>query len=135
MKLEEVRKEIDQIDEQMLNLFLRRMDAAAQVARIKAQTGQPIYNQRREQEILDEVTKKAGAYAAPAKILFQTMMDVSRALQHNLLGGGKELREQIEHADAAPLEPREAFPPWRRRISFQTAPSRSIPGFTTCSTR
>lgn len=38
MKLEEVRKEIDQIDEQMLNLFLRRMDAAAQVARIKAQT-------------------------------------------------------------------------------------------------
>lgn len=28
MKLEEVRKEIDQIDEQMLNLFLRRMDAA-----------------------------------------------------------------------------------------------------------
>lgn len=103
MKLEEVRKEIDQIDGQMLELFLRRMDAAAQVARIKAQTGQPVYHQQREQEILNDVTKKAGAYAAPAKILFQTMMDVSRALQQNLLGGGKELLEQIEHADTAPL--------------------------------
>lgn len=106
MNLEEVRKEIDQIDEEMLALFLRRMDAAAKVAAIKSKSGQPIYNEKREQEILQEVTKKAGAYPAPARILFQTMMDVSRALQHNLLGGGKALREQIQDADDAPLQSR-----------------------------
>ncbi len=42
MKLEEVRKEIDAIDRQLLPLFLKRMDCAKQVAEIKREQHLPV---------------------------------------------------------------------------------------------
>ena len=44
MTLEEVRKEIDAIDQQLLPLFLKRMDCAKQVAEIKREQHLPVLN-------------------------------------------------------------------------------------------
>ena len=44
MTLEEVRKEIDAIDQQLLPLFLKRMDCAKQVAEIKREHHLPVLN-------------------------------------------------------------------------------------------
>ena len=49
MTLDEIRKEIDSIDEQLLSLFERRMQAAVEVAKIKQKTGQPVFNAKREE--------------------------------------------------------------------------------------
>lgn len=98
MTLEEIRKEIDQIDGQLLSLFISRMDCARQVAQVKAQQNLPVLNAGREQEILDQVAQEAGPYAGAAKILFSTLMDLSRALQHEALGGGDALRRLISAA-------------------------------------
>ena len=96
MTLEEIRGEIDQIDGQLLSLFTRRMDCARKVAQVKARQNLPVLNAGREQEILDRVGREAGCYEGAAKILFATLMDVSRALQHEALGGGDSLRQLID---------------------------------------
>ena len=102
MKLEEVRKEIDAIDRQLLPLFLKRMDCAKQVAEIKREQHLPVLNSDREQEILDSMAQGAGNYAGEARMLYATLMDMSRALQHNLLGSGAALRELVKEAEYAP---------------------------------
>lgn len=97
MDLKDLRQEIDQIDNQLLPLFLKRMELSKQVAAYKAQNNLPILNQEREDEILQEVEKKAGEFAFPSRIVFSTLMDVSRALQHQMLGAGDTLRSQLEN--------------------------------------
>ena len=55
MDLNELRNEINSIDDEILALFLRRMDVAAQVADYKRENCLPIYQPQREQEILESV--------------------------------------------------------------------------------
>ncbi|MBE6830945.1 MAG: bifunctional chorismate mutase/prephenate dehydratase [Ruminococcaceae bacterium] len=102
MALEEIRQEIDRIDKELLPLFVRRMDCAKQVAAVKQEQKLPVFNGGREQEILDRIVRQAGEYGGEARLLYSGMMDMSRALQYNLLGGGGELRETIRKAGAAP---------------------------------
>lgn len=101
MTLEEIRKEIDQVDGQLLALFKRRMECARQVATVKARDHLPVLNAGREQEILNRVGEEGGEYGGAAKILFATLMDVSRALQHKALGGGDALRILIQSAPSS----------------------------------
>ena len=44
MELSDIRKEIDEIDNQLLHLFLRRMKCAEQVAAIKKEKNLPVFN-------------------------------------------------------------------------------------------
>lgn len=101
MTLDEIRTEIDSIDEQLLPLLIKRMKCAEQVAEIKRQGGLPVYDPEREQEILNRTEKDAGKYGNEARILYSTLMDLSRARQHALLGTGNVLRSQIAAADPA----------------------------------
>lgn len=98
MDLSQIRKEIDDIDSQLLPLFLRRMRCAEQVAQVKKEQGLPVFNAQREEEILNRVDAQAGDYAAVARQLYSTMMSVSRDRQHQLLGSGKALRQMIAGA-------------------------------------
>ncbi|MCY1713869.1 chorismate mutase [Caproiciproducens galactitolivorans] len=102
MTLEEIRKEIDQIDEALLPLFLKRMECAKKVAAIKKESGQPVLNTEREQAILDRIGSRAGEYGGEARLLYSNMMDMSRSLQHSLLGSGRELRATIRAAGEKP---------------------------------
>ena len=49
MDLSQIRKEIDDIDSQLLPLFLRRMRCAEQVAQVKKKQGLPVFNAQREE--------------------------------------------------------------------------------------
>ena len=53
-KLQEARKIISQVDEEMAALFVRRMEAAVQVAEYKKERGLPIFDGAREKEILEK---------------------------------------------------------------------------------
>lgn len=98
MTLEEIRAEIDEIDEQILPLFTRRMECAKRVAQIKGKSGAPVFNEEREKQILDDMSRKAGGYAGETRILFSNLMAMSRSVQHNLLGSGAPLREAVSAA-------------------------------------
>jgi chorismate mutase / prephenate dehydratase len=106
MTLDEIRKEINEIDEKLLPLFLARMDCAKKVAAVKKEQNLPVFHAEREQTILDNVESKAGEYSGVARILYSNIMDMSRAIQHDLLGSGGELRAQIEEADTTPQKAR-----------------------------
>lgn len=102
MTLEEIRQQIDEIDSQLLPLFMKRMNCAEQVAEIKRESNLPVYNPEREQKILDRVEQEAGKYGIEARMLYSGLMDMSRAKQHSLLSAGETLRRQIETADTFP---------------------------------
>ncbi len=91
-ELSGIRKEIDRIDKQLLPLFVERMKCSERVAELKRRAGAPVLSPQREREILDRVRKEAGEYGDGAAELYAAIMGVSRARQHQLLGGGEELR-------------------------------------------
>ncbi len=96
--LSEIRVEIDAIDNELIDLFRRRMDCAKEVGYYKKANNIPVLNQKREEEILAEVQEKGGEYGSAARLLFANMMELSRALQHNIVCSGQELRERITGA-------------------------------------
>lgn len=102
MTLDEVRKEIDEADQKILPLFLKRMELAKQVAAIKKEQGLPVLNEKREQEVLNGISSRAGQYGGEARILYSDLMAVSRSLQHRLLGSGTPLREAVKSASDIP---------------------------------
>lgn len=102
MGLEPIRQEIDQIDKQLIALFRQRMDCAKQVGEYKKEHGLPVLNTDRENEILDAVEKDGGEYGYAARLLFSNIMELSRALQHDITGSGKEMRALLEHAEYEP---------------------------------
>lgn len=95
MKLDDIRKEIDEIDQAMTELFRRRMECSRKVAEYKRERGMQIFNAGREQEILDRAEKDGGEYGAAARLLFASVMELSRDLQHNMLDTGEELRNEM----------------------------------------
>jgi monofunctional chorismate mutase len=58
MKLDELRKEIDQIDLEMMKLFIKRMHISIEVGNYKKENNLPIYDASREQLILDQLKEK-----------------------------------------------------------------------------
>jgi len=99
MDLKDLRKEIDEVDAQLIPLLIKRMKIAEKVAEYKVENGIPVLNSAREQEILDKVDKECGEYGNTIKTIFSATMDASRALQHKIIGGGSELRKAVEGAE------------------------------------
>ena len=60
MDLKELRGQMDQIDDDLVKLFCRRMDVAAQIADYKKEHNLPILMPTREREKLQDVAEKAG---------------------------------------------------------------------------
>ena len=82
--LSEIRTEIDSIDEQIIELFKKRMDCAKEVGNYKKANNIPVLNQARENEILDAIEERGGEYGSYARLLYSNIMELSRALQHNI---------------------------------------------------
>lgn len=85
--LSDIRKEIDSIDTQLLDLFVQRMNACGKVAAVKKRDGTPISNPKREQEILDRVETEGGEFGKGARTLLATLIDISCSYQQMLLYG------------------------------------------------
>lgn len=96
MELDEIRQRIDKIDDQLLDLFKQRMDCARQVGLYKLEHNLPILNTERENEILASVEASGGEYGYAARLLYSNLMELSRALQHDIVGSGKEMRRLLE---------------------------------------
>ena len=100
MDLKNIRQEIDQIDEQIAELFKRRMDCSVAVAESKKETKTPILNEEREEQVLDRVEALSGDYGKYTRLLYGTMMALSRELQYAIINGDSELKYTIENAES-----------------------------------
>ena len=82
MDLTALRREIDSIDDELIRLFVKRMDICGQVAAYKKANGLPILMSTREQEKLEDVARKAGPELADyTKQLYTLLFQLSRVYQ------------------------------------------------------
>ncbi len=100
MVLDELRNEIDAIDDEILDLFLKRMEKASQVADYKKENKLSTLQKGREREILKRVSEKSGDEMADySRMLFSLLMDLSKSYQdkRNAPHDG-ELSKKIKNA-------------------------------------
>ncbi|MBU1669424.1 chorismate mutase [bacterium] len=83
MTLDELRVEIDNIDDKLLELYNRRMEYVHQVGELKNTTGAPIYRPEREQSILNRLKKQNKGKLTDGAIdaLFLELFAVARNLE------------------------------------------------------
>lgn len=85
LNLDEIRAEISAINDEMLALFVKRMELSAQVAAYKKANGLPTLDRKREEAILQKVADNTGdEFRQYAIQLFRTMMDLSKEYQDTL---------------------------------------------------
>ncbi len=86
-ELSAIRADIDLVDDEIVQLFLRRMRLADEVARTKAAMGGGVARPGREREILARVGNATGDFAPYATRLFQTLFALSREYQSSVITG------------------------------------------------
>ena len=97
--LEELRGRIDQIDQQMVDLFKARMELSGQVAEYKREKGLPVLDTGRERALLGKVGEQAGEDLADyAQSMYRTILSASRSYQHTKMGLGSTVYETIRKA-------------------------------------
>lgn len=86
LDLNQLRIKIDDIDSQIAELFKQRMEIALEIGKFKQANGIPILNDKREKEILCNISMQIGAPLDEyAKLVFNTIFDVSKAYQSNYM--------------------------------------------------
>ncbi|MBE6597106.1 MAG: prephenate dehydratase [Ruminococcaceae bacterium] len=96
MELSELRNEIDSIDRQLVELFKKRMNVASDVAEYKRQNNMKVLDPSRERALLSKVGELAGEeFSDQTRILYSTILDLSRSYQHKKLNANSDLANQM----------------------------------------
>ena len=99
MKLEEIRNEIDSIDEELVSLFIRRMNCAEEVAKYKKENNLPILDASRERALLNKISDLAGEeFEEYTRTLYSTILSLSRSYQHKATNESSALYKEITDA-------------------------------------
>lgn len=94
-----MRGQIDVIDDQLVELFKKRMNVAAEIAAYKREHNLPILVPARELEKLQDVAQKAGPeMAAYTRVLYCLLFELSRSYQGRQNPSTSALRTQIMQA-------------------------------------
>ncbi|MEA3464795.1 MAG: chorismate mutase [Thermodesulfobacteriota bacterium] len=83
MTIDDIREEIDRLDNELLKIFNRRADMALKIGHLKKELDLPVYDPGREKRIF---TKMGAANPGPLdnnaiKRLFERVIDESRSLE------------------------------------------------------
>ena len=86
MDLDQIRKDIDQIDQELVALLERRMVCVDQIVEYKEQQGLPVLDQVREREVLEKVGSLVTdeQYRTTIQSQFQDLMARSRNYQEEV---------------------------------------------------
>ena len=82
MDLQELRKEIDAIDDQIVTLFCQRMTVSAKIGAYKKERNLPVFVPEREMEKLTDVASKASpGLEQDVQDLYARIFELSRGVQ------------------------------------------------------
>ncbi|MBQ4361727.1 MAG: chorismate mutase [Lachnospiraceae bacterium] len=100
MDLKELRGRIDEIDEQIVRLFQKRMHVCADIADYKKQKGKAVFDSKREREKMNALVAMAeDDMKRDVFSLFSSIMDLSKSYQTRRIGRtdgiGKRITEAI----------------------------------------
>lgn len=94
MTLDELRKEIDDVDKNIKALFIKRMEIIEQIAEIKAENNDDIFKPERETEILKSCTRGLDStLKEPYTALVRKLITLSREHQYKALVKSGHLSE------------------------------------------
>lgn len=89
MDLKDLRNEIDDIDSELLSLFIKRMNVCRKVAEFKKQNDLPILQGGREEEIINRIKKMSPfGLSEGSAVLFTNIMDISKSIQQQEISNG-----------------------------------------------
>lgn len=99
MDLGAIRNQIDDLDKQLLELFIKRMDLCVQVAQYKQANNLPVFQSKREDEVLEKVASNSPEVLADgARLLFGNIMDISKCLQQKVLTAPEDIPSALPKA-------------------------------------
>ncbi len=108
MDIKDYRDMLDELDEQLVSLFCKRMEICGKVAEWKQANDKPIYDRSRERDKLNAVCELSDSRFAPyTRCLYRSLFGYSRSYQHKLLDAPSALVSLIEKARG---ETSELFP-------------------------
>lgn len=82
MDITQLRRQIDDVDQQLLQLFAQRMEISSQIADYKKEQNIPIFDPVREREKLSDVAAKVPPELQSAsKVLYSLLFELSRSYQ------------------------------------------------------
>ena len=99
MDLQEARNSISRIDEELTSLFVKRMELSREIAAYKKDNHMSVFDRSREREVVNHVCDLAGKdFESYIRVLYGTLLDVSRSYQRQLIGASSSLKEQVQEA-------------------------------------
>ena len=83
MEIAEWRKKIDELDERIVALISERAEAAKAIGALKKDTELPVYEPKREQEVIRHVKRVNKGPLDDSELIhiYERLMDVMRTLQ------------------------------------------------------
>ena len=111
MSIENCRAEIDSIDKDLVELFVKRMNVAKEIAQLKKETGKAVCDTERERKLLAKVEESAGEeFGDYTRRLYSSILELSRNYQSKSIaptsGLSGAIKEAIEKTN--PLFPEKA---------------------------
>lgn len=84
-ELELMRKQIDDIDERMVELFEKRMELAIKIGSLKEEKGLKVLNSRREEEVIKKAIDHLNNKELSNELerFFKAVMDSSKRVQYD----------------------------------------------------
>ena len=99
MELNDYRQKLDKIDDELLSLFIERMNIAAEIAAWKKENSLPVLDVRREKEKLRTLEEKSPEEFSDYTVsLFSLIMELSRSQQNRILHPVSAETRAIENA-------------------------------------
>lgn len=94
-----IREKINEIDNRIVELWKERMEACLSVAQYKKENNLPVLDSKRESELLNRIGNMAGEeLEVYSRVLYDTVMTVSKSYQHKYLSNDNPLTEKIKNA-------------------------------------
>jgi len=111
--LEDWRRRIDAIDDQLMRLLNSRSACAVEIGRIKREAGLPVYAPEREAWILDRVMRDNPGPLDPLAVrrVFERIIDESRRLERVASEAENEEGQRLEEAAIETLRKQDAKEP------------------------
>ena len=99
LDLSKIREDIDALDTEITDLLKTRMEKSLEVAKYKKTHNLPVLNSARENDILLKVSEQIGEpLDRYARIVYNTIFDVSKSYQSTYLSKGSGLSSKIKAA-------------------------------------
>lgn len=99
MDLKDLRKDIDEIDKQIIDLFQKRMKVASKIADYKRTNNLPVLDSKREREKLNEISQMGeNDFKSYLRVLYSLLFELSRSYQEKITESKSELMNSIEKA-------------------------------------